>query len=135
MLSLKIFRDRDKTIEAEADALAEKHGLGAGLAARNMERQANNLSAALFWRAVGKALSRRKIEEAVDVLPPTRTHNCLTCLAERFSGTHESETSLPAACIACVAGRLRGGSHGRIPAGRAPTPVLSFENQSTESQG
>ncbi len=126
MLSRKFLPDRAKSIEAEADALVEAHGAHAREASHHMERQANDLGAALFWRSVKRALSRRQIAKETDILPPARAHNCLTCLAERFSGTHESGApALPAACLSCVAQRLSGGSRRRITDAREPQVLLA----------
>lgn len=126
MFSLKIIRDRAKSVEAEADALVEKHGAGAWEASRHMERQANTVSAALFWRAVGKTLSRRRSAEGMDILLPTRAHNCLSCLAERLSGARESQAPpLPAACIPCLAQRLSGRSSRPILEAQEPEVSLA----------
>ena len=105
-------RQRAKWIETEADALIEKHGDEAYRVAREMERQANNLSAALFWHAIKKVVQSRPAGSGVDLLPPVRAGNCISCLVEKFSGMHESggPPNLQA-CGSCLMRQLRRSSH------------------------
>jgi hypothetical protein len=105
---IRTFRERAKWIKVDARMLAGKHGEGAYDVAREMERQANSLSAFLYWRAVGKALSGTvRSEDGVDNLAPAHGNNCISCLVDRIAGTHDNEgPHMPFACISCVAHRL-----------------------------
>jgi hypothetical protein len=71
-------RQRAKWIETEADALIERHGGDAYSVACRMERQANNLSATLFWRAIKDVIASRRPADGVDILSPLRSNNCIS---------------------------------------------------------
>jgi len=103
-------RQRAKWIEAEADALVGEHGKDAYNVACDMERQANDLSAKLSWRAIKKVVLSRLPGDGVDLLPLARANNCISCLVQKISGTHDSGPPNLNACIACVAQRIGGRS-------------------------
>ncbi len=103
-------RQRAKWIEAEAAALVRKHGRDAYTVACDMEQQANTLSAILSWHAIKKVILSRPPADGIDLLPPVRASNCISCLVQKISATHEGGPPNLYACIACVAQRIGGGS-------------------------
>ncbi len=100
---LKNVRERAKSIIADADGLIEANGKTAGEIARDFERHANSLGAALYWGAVRKVVSAR-IKSNTDVLPPERPDNCVACLVKRISMTREGDShAIPSGCVSCLA--------------------------------
>ena len=92
---------RAKAVIAEADLLFENHGNSAHDAARDLERNANSLGETFYWRAVRKVVATR-IDNRVDLCPPSKAANCTTCLVQRIAAHDGEGPPLPLACVSCV---------------------------------
>ncbi len=101
-------RQRAKWIESQADALIGEHGKNAYTVACYMERQANSLSTKIFWQAIKKVVVARPLEDEIELLPPPKqANNCISCLVEKISGTHESGgPPTLRACASCLTRRI-----------------------------